>query len=348
MKQRITSFDTFRAIAAFLIVMLHYPFQCVWKDEISVLCRIAVPFFFLVSGYFNYSKELQIDRNKRSLYKILKLVVIVNLVYLAFRIFVKSYGRHMAGKSIMIGIEKIFSELGSIQYIFFNFRLAGHLWYLRGMIFVLILLIIMKKFRLEKVVKWSIPIIIVMDLCICKYSKVLFGETMLRRYYEPFTKFIGVGYVYFFLGYFFREFEETRVFQKMKQFLTKRHLVVIAITVGLVALNLMEYHWLQGAKLDVKTCNYASAILLVMFLFCYLACNKTFGSKSKLYIIGARYSEYIYLYHILAGKMIVFLFKGTKLYDMYFPIRPIVLYLLVLGIAIVVFKVKDKLNYKLD
>lgn len=348
MKQRITSFDTFRAIAAFLIVMLHYPFQCFWKDEISVLCRIAVPFFFLVSGYFNYSKELQFDRNKRSLCKILKLVVIVNLVYLAFRIFVKSYSRHMAGKSITIGIEKIFSELGSIQYIFFNFRLAGHLWYLRGMIFVLILLIIMKKFRLEKVVKWSIPIIIVMDLCICKYSKVLFGETMLRRYYEPFTKFIGVGYVYFFLGYFFREFEETRVFQKVNQFLMKNSLVVLAITGGLVVLNLMEYHWLQSTKLDVNQCNYASTILLVMFLFCYLACNKTFGCKSKLYIIGAKYSEYIYLYHILAGKMIVFLFKGTKLYDMYFPIRPIVLYLLVLGIAIVVFKVKDKLNYKLD
>lgn len=170
MKQRIISFDTFRAIAAFLIVLLHYPLKVSWEEEILVVTRIAVPFFFLTSGYFHYSDELQMNKIKKELKKIVGLILLVNLVYLILRIVIKGYYCHLAGRSILHAIRKILLQLTRKRFLFFNFGLAGHLWYLRAMIFVIIIFILVKKWKLEEIVKWSIPILLLLDLCFGKYS----------------------------------------------------------------------------------------------------------------------------------------------------------------------------------
>lgn len=344
MKQRITSFDTFRAIAAFLIVLLHYPLKVSWEEEILVMTRIAVPFFFLTSGYFHYSNELQMNKIKKELKKIVGLILLVNLVYLILRIVIKGYYCHLAGRSILHAIRKILLQLTRKRFLFFNFGLAGHLWYLRAMIFVIIIFILVKKWKLEEIVKWSIPILLLLDLCFGKYSQAVFGEPFPRKYVEPLSKFLGVGYVYFFLGYFLRQAGQKKWYAAVRQFLAKNPVIVMVGIFVIGCFNVLEFHWLDAAGMDVNPYNYLGTFLLVMWIFIYLDSNQTWGSKTRLYQIGAKYSMYVYFYHIFVAKLISFLFQGTKIYRGYYMFRPFVLYAIVIGGTMVGFWLKKTMK----
>ena len=331
MKQRITSFDTFRAIAAFIIVFLHYPIMNRFTDEAQVLVRIAVPYFFMVSGYFHFNnKELNPDKVKKELKKIIGLTVIVNIVYLILRLSVKSYQCIQAGNDLGVLWIRIFKQLLRPRYVWFNFGLAGHLWYLRAMIFVVLLFVIVKSLKLERLVKYSIPIILVIDLCMCKYSMALFGWHYPRTYLEPFEKFIGVAYVYFFMGYFYREFEQTEKFEKMKQVITKSSVIPVIMIIAAAALNVVEAKWLESHKWNLQPYNYIGTLLLIVVIFITLSCYKTLGSKTRIHIIGLKYSEYIYFYHVLCGKLFALFLKDKEIYPYYLKVRPFVIYLTVM------------------
>ncbi len=334
MKQRITSFDTFRAIAAFIIVFLHYPLLNRFTDEAQVLVRIAVPYFFMVSGYFHYgTKELKAGKILRELKKIISLTIIVNIVYLILRLSVKSYYCIQRGQDLHRLWNRIFSQLARPRYIWFNFGLAGHLWYLRAMIFVVLIFAIMKKFKLHKVVKFSIPFILILDLSMCKYSIALFGWHYPRRILEPMEKFIGVAYLYFFIGYFYREFEQTERFEKMKQVITKSPIIPGLMIVVAAVLNIVEAKWLENHKWNVQPYNYIGTLLLILAIFIALSCYKTLGSKTGVHKIGMKYSEYIYFYHVLAGKLLAIFLKGKEIYPYYLKVRPFVIYFTVIFVT---------------
>ena len=53
--QRNTSLDLMRWICAFLVVVIHVPI--VGAHFIMPITRIAVPFFFMITGYYLYSSS---------------------------------------------------------------------------------------------------------------------------------------------------------------------------------------------------------------------------------------------------------------------------------------------------
>lgn len=349
MKQRITSFDTFRAIAAFIIVFLHYPLLNPFTDEAQVLVRIAVPYFFMVSGYFHYStKELKAEKILKELKKLIRLTIIVNIVYLILRLSVKSCYCIQRGQDLHRLWSRVFSQLARPRYIWFNFGLAGHLWYLRAMIFVVILFAIMKKFKLETVVKFSIPLIIIADLCLCKYSKCLYGWHYKRKVLEPLEKFIGVGYSYFFMGYFYHQFEQTEPFEKMKKAITKSPAIPAAMVFVAVILNVQEAKWLESHKWNVQPYNYIGTLLLIIIIFVILSCYKTLGSRTGIHIIGQKYSEYIYFYHVLCGKLFAIFLKGKAIYPYYLKVRPFAVYLTVMFVTMFLIWCRRVLKKKLQ
>lgn len=342
MKRRIASFDTFKAIMAFLVVFMHYPWKLEWTDEIVGLARIAVPFFFMVSGYFNYSKELRSEKIKKEVIKTIRMLIYVNFIYLAFRISVRTYYALRDGYSVERTIVRILAQLTRKRFIFLNFGLAGHLWYLRALIMVLLILVVMKKLKLEFLVKISIPIIVVMDLCLCKYSLVLFSDHVPRKYFEPLTKFIAVGYVYFFAGYFYHELEERKWYQKLKQFIMRFQIIPVGVIILFSILNILEYEWLSSKGLNVEPCNYCSTPFLAISIFMYLSMNVSIGKNSIVNVIGRKYSDYIYFYHVLAGKILSILFKDTKLYPFIYCVRSLIIYVAVILCIKFIFYIRDK------
>lgn len=86
-RRDIYSLHLLKAICAICVVILHVP-PVGLRLAILPFCRIAVPCFLLVSGYFLVGSEgISQDRIKRATLKIIKLILFSNFVYLCFRSF---------------------------------------------------------------------------------------------------------------------------------------------------------------------------------------------------------------------------------------------------------------------
>ena len=65
---RVYSIDGMKAIAGFLVVLIHQKFPGILGEIITPLARIAVPFFFITSGFLLYShkqKQLSLKIKKQ-------------------------------------------------------------------------------------------------------------------------------------------------------------------------------------------------------------------------------------------------------------------------------------------
>ena len=82
---RVYSLDAFRLIAAFFVVSLHVNMPAESLNALSIMCRIAVPFFFMVSGFF-YNEEKTIS----TVSKLLKYTCIAIGVYFIVEFFMYS------------------------------------------------------------------------------------------------------------------------------------------------------------------------------------------------------------------------------------------------------------------
>lgn len=158
MKKQIT-LDKFKIICAILIIAIHtYPFLSINENLdfifTHVFCRIGVPFFLMVTGFFVLPKALD---NRKALIKytvkIIKIYAICILLYLPINIY--------AGKFSGIGATGILKEL-FISGTFY------HLWY-----FPALILGIWITYFLIKHLKGNIAIFI----CTILYIIGLFGDS---------------------------------------------------------------------------------------------------------------------------------------------------------------------------
>ena len=80
---RLASIETFRIISVFAVVCIHaFPFRWVQGQEIAFYiinnaCRFAVPFFFIVSGFFFGMKLNENIPVQSLLYRYLKRLLII-------------------------------------------------------------------------------------------------------------------------------------------------------------------------------------------------------------------------------------------------------------------------------
>lgn len=78
---RFAGFDILKFFCSFLIVCIHCPFPGEAGQWFTALTRIAVPIFFMISGY--YFNDMQSKRRTPDqIKKILSLVIAANCFYL--------------------------------------------------------------------------------------------------------------------------------------------------------------------------------------------------------------------------------------------------------------------------
>ena len=203
MTKRILSLDSFKAISAFMIIFLHY--GVAGAGIINAYFRIAVLFFFMVSGYFLYSVEngVIIKKGIKALRKITKIYLIV-----LGALIVKSAAMNLVkGNS-----NKLINALTSKEFIFFNFNFASYLWFLRALIYVYIVILSMfwiirdKKFA-ERIIFVISTLLIIASVIFCKYAQV-FGINISPDAYEIPCKFLSVAFGGFGIGFFVGKYQE--------------------------------------------------------------------------------------------------------------------------------------------
>lgn len=131
-KRQYAAIDIAKYVSALLVVCIHvFPFyelnptfNTFWMQTV---CRIAVPFFFTVSGFFFFRKIEEgnaenMEHLKKFVWRILKIYFVWTLIYLPYTI----YDHYKAGFSILLFLSYIrdFFMAGSYYHLWFLPALA--------------------------------------------------------------------------------------------------------------------------------------------------------------------------------------------------------------------------------
>lgn len=166
-EKRNNSIDNLKAICTFLIVCIHVPFPGEIGAYFITLTRIAVPIFFMITGFF-YLDIIFYHKEVKQIKKILKLLIEANVFFLIWNILCKVLG----GKN-----------MGAVFY-------------------VLLIVFFLDKLKRRKILYSLIPFLLIIDLVFGKYSLIIFHHEFP---YILVRNFLCVGIPYFCIGNIIRE-----------------------------------------------------------------------------------------------------------------------------------------------
>ena len=185
--------DLLKFFCSFMIICIHSPFPGVLGYIVTPLCRIAVPLFLMITGYY-YSRIKEQNKELLQIRKIFRKFVYANLLYFLFSFFVVCIKRG----SIVLYLNEIIDIKSLIKFIILNSSPFGeHLWYLGAVLYVLLVVLFVEKKRDRKLLYPFVPLLLMIDLIFGKYSLLFFNQS-----FSPVLvrNFLFVGMPYFLLG----------------------------------------------------------------------------------------------------------------------------------------------------
>ena len=290
-KQRWTCLDILKCLAALAVVEIHKPLDVQKGTEILILCRFAVPVFFMITGFF-YPEIRARKREWRQLGKIFVIAICANLFYLLWDTFLA----WEEGKKISEILLNRLEDKTPEDYILWNFSpLVPHLWYLQALLYVLVLAALVEYLGLRKLAYLAIPVLLVGNLIRGNYSLLFWKKDYCHIYYA--RNFLYCGLPFFWLGCWFGERKE-----QLAAYLNKKRMALLLIGVPVFwKMALMERKWLEKRSALGSEEEYAGTILMAICIFLF------FIGWQKVYVendftralakIGKEYSMYIYIFH---------------------------------------------------
>ncbi len=287
-KQRNISLDIAKAICTLMVVFLHAGGNNTVETYIKIICTCAVPFFFLVSGYY---LSLNVTAGKtdyisRQLKKIGELFITSNLLYAIFT-------------SILMlifhdDLAKFWREALSLKSII-NFIVlnespfAYHLWYIGAFLYVLFVFGILICKHKKNVIAYM-PLLLILAMILGVYSKFFFKHGFpiyLSR------NFITVGFPSMAIGYMLP------TVLNRKQHLNRYALLSILVFSMAIAMERFIYYRLGILS---KGSIFIMTVPLAVSVFMFAATDEHIHSSSVMKIladIGRYDSANIYVYHML-------------------------------------------------
>ena len=317
--QRYNSLDKLKVFCSFLIICIHAPFLGVFGDYFMALTRIAVPIFFMISGFFWNPLN-----GKKQVIKLLKLLVIANAIYLAFDLV------RAIDSGIDVYIQATFTVGNLLKFVLLNQSpFAPHLWYLGAIVYVIATFQMAEKMGVKRFLLYLIPILLLGDLILGKYSLLLLHKEFP---YVIVRNWLFVGIPYFGIGYVIRENRE-RIERGINGLIVTGGVVAFSIT------SLLERYLLIAANLNTKRDHYISTTLLaiaVFLLFLYLIDNR----ESALAKIWRRDSTLIYILHYLVISVLGYVMRSVGIADAYNIVRPVIVFALTTALVDLVYRIK--------
>ena len=165
-KRRWTCIDILKCLAAIAVVEIHKPLEIQGGDEFLILCRFAVPVFFMITGFF-YPETVAKKRELKQFGKIFTITIGANLFYLLWEILLAVEKRENIKEALLARFEERVPE----DFILWNFSpLSPHLWYLQALLYVLVIAFIVEHLGLRKLAYLAIPVLLAGSLIKGSYS----------------------------------------------------------------------------------------------------------------------------------------------------------------------------------
>lgn len=304
MTERNHSIDKLKFICSFLIVCIHASFPDSISFYFTPITRIAVPIFFIISGYYWNPKI-----GKNQVKKIGLLFVYSNFLYFLFGI-VRASMHH----ELIQFFKSIISTKRIVDFIVFNESpFAPHLWYLGAILYVIIIYNCIRNRKIIRGIQLLTPILLVVGISLGNYSKLFFNRefsnTVARNW-------IFVGIPYFTIGIIIHNHEAF-----LKDHICKEK-AVGSIAVFMI-LGIVEKTVLCNSQYTRDMYFTTAPLAILVFLFTIFYLNQTDTVTSK---IGQKYSTLVYIVHYAIFLILSSFLNRTSLNGVYSYFRPIVVY----------------------
>ena len=319
------SINFIKCACAFFVICMHcelHNYGGKIGTIIIALMRLAVPIFFLISGYYSCFKEQQKDKRiikyKNRIWKLLKLIIISGIVYLLLDIFLfKKY----------INIQQYFNtkwnQYKIFQYIFLNLSpFAGHLWFLSALLYCYITVIILEKLNITISILYKyIPILLLVNILLGEMSNNI-GLTV--KYSMYYRNFIFYALPFFLIGYAIKD--KWGFFEKIKN----KYLLLINIC----SLILIIIEVLGTKNSDL----YIGNIIQSVTIFIWAIKNQKALNINPFVKIGEVLYTYIYIYHLMVLDILKMYQKkqGIQFKDVCY-INTIIVFIITIIISIIIY-----------
>lgn len=289
--KEIPSLYILKALCAFAVILIHT--GLIYKGILAPLYRLAVPLFFMISGYFMVSENgnISVERPWKSLKKIFWINLTATCVYLFYRLLLSIFHYFITGTTdfYSIFLPKHFWEnlLLSHPYVY-------SLWYLVAYMQVLLVVIFFVYIKRFSLLLKIFPIFFIIGLLMGSYNLWMpFEELCYHR------NFLTMGLPFVLLGSWIKVNQK-----KCLSFFDKTPLLILIFSIFAAYL---EYTVLK-LILHTRGDYYLTTILLSLAVFLYFIRSPYIGKDrkitKKLIIIGRDFSLFLYLYHLLVANII--------------------------------------------
>lgn len=337
-----------RFLCSLLIVAIH----TVSREEdlgyfIIITARIAVPFFFICSGYF-LSDKLYYDNpdiRKQRIYNYIKNI---------FSIYLKWSLVYLVVRFISYFIDNINLIKGLVLCVrdFLFVGIKGHLWYLSALIFsVYLLYLLIGKYKIKYKYICLLSLVLYLFSLSADAYNGLFINTMLGKIIDVYVYLFGEvwnsyaqGLIFIVMGIGIKKYDFTNKIH--------RPVIVVIISYGLFIIEhcLLKY-------MDIPRDNNTSLFLLILSPFIFISLLK-FETSCKIKHI-TKYSSFyknssltIYLIHPLIMTIVNQFFNLMQINELQYIsyLKLIFVFLISLFIAILEqkykeLKVKENISY---
>ena len=158
--------DIIRIIASFAVVLCHVHLPDPYTHGSMAIARFAVPFFYMVAGWFLFTpgndRDVCEKRIKRSLMATVRMTVFCTVLYAV----TNTVSCVLKGREMFYWFTSWLSGETLLNLVVFNYGqlISSIMWYLFAYIYVLLILLVLNHTGLLKKVYFLIPVLIIANL----------------------------------------------------------------------------------------------------------------------------------------------------------------------------------------
>lgn len=325
--------DRQKFIAEIMVVFIHIRFPGYFGKIMQVIPRYAVPFFFMITGYFCFSTNR--EKLEKKLHKRIAWMAEVILVSCTAFFIWKVFWLYFNGQSVTAWLQS-FSLREAILIVCLNYTsfIMGHLWYLFALLYIYIFMLFVNRYQLYRTVHKLLPVFFAIQF-ILNEGVALFGiDTPLSLV----SNFFVMGVPNFFFGNYICANEE----KILKRVPGKRVLVLTAL--GGEVLAFASWRIIGQFIGHEISCAYVGTTVTAISIFLYAV---KYGKDAKESVIagwGAKYLLFVYIMHPMVGKTMEGLtryFLGTRI-TLWSYLLPVATCVVTLAFGVVFYRILDR------
>lgn len=262
-------------ICALMVVQIHT--SSAIKEFVMPVCRIAVPVFFMISGYFMVSGKGTITSEKVSnvFIKILKITLFASIVYITIDILFRLAAHR--------DFDKYMTLWYWVKELLFGKNAHFHLWYLTSYLQVLLTIYILLKIKRFNLIFFLIPIGLAINLLLGTYRFIILDHSVPD---ELITNTLTIAIPCVAIGILVRGYES---------FLPSQRVVLMGLIISVILLY-VEGGAIEHSRGAVLIMTIPVAVLTFVFFMRFDTENRALQVLGDW---GKKYSLDIYLWHML-------------------------------------------------